>query len=317
MQARYLIIINPTADRGKSKQKWQSIKETLDAGKINYQYRITEYHNHARLITEQYTKDYSNNHQFNNVLLVIGGDGTLNQVISGQKNAILQNHQLEEFPIALVPTGRNNNFALEMGIDRDWQRSLNHALSSSNVLDVNIGFYLNNFNKRYHFFLNNMGIGFESNLLSSKSKHRWKWIQNHFKRIRRFWRILVNLYAIKEFPLYMSVNGKRDQFARVVWVCIYNTPYFDNNKKLMPNANVKSPSLAVLIMENKNILLVTWAILLMFIGKRPHLKSVHQFECNSLKISIPSIEYGNIDNEELGGHFYNANYGITTFKFIN
>ncbi|UQS86456.1 hypothetical protein MOO44_06065 [Nicoliella spurrieriana] len=316
MQARYLIIINPTANDGKSADVWQLIKNTLDANNINYQYRITEYHNHARLITEQYTKDYSNDKQFNNVLLVIGGDGTLNQVISGQKNAILNNHKLIDLPIALIPAGKNNNFAIEMKIPKNWQAALQQILNSTQVNSINIGYYFNNFNERYHYFLNNMGIGFESNLLSSKSRFHWKWFQNHFKRIRRFWRILVNLYAIHEFPLSISVNGEKSHFTRVVWLAIYNGPYFDNNKKIMPNASISKSALNVMIMENKNILLVTWGILLMFLGKRSKLKFMHSFECNNLKISIPSLEYGNIDNEELGGHFYNANFGITTFKFI-
>ncbi|MEJ6400774.1 diacylglycerol/lipid kinase family protein [Nicoliella lavandulae] len=316
MQARYLIIINPNANNGKCKDTWQLIKNQLDAGKVVYQFRLTEYHNHARLIAEQYIKKYHQDTSFQNILLVIGGDGTLNQVITGAKNIVKQDQRLHEFPIALIPAGRNNNFALEMGISLNWSQALNAALSHTNPHDINIGYYYNNFNRRYHYFLNNMGIGFESNLLNSRQKSHWKWFTNRFHRICRFWDILVNLYEIKEFPLSLVSGVNREQFSKVVWVGIYNTPYFDNNKRFMPNASIKKPSLDIMVMENKNILFVTWAIFLMFMGKRTKLKSVHYYESKSFKINIPSIEYANIDNEELGGHFYNAEFGITTFQFI-
>ncbi|MHA8109996.1 diacylglycerol/lipid kinase family protein [Lactobacillaceae bacterium Melli_B4] len=317
MQARYLIIINPNANNGKCKATWQLIKNQLDAGNVNYLFRTTEYHNHARLITEQYIKQFNNDANFNDILLVIGGDGTLNQVINGSKNAVRKLPHLRELPIALIPTGKNNNFALSMNMSLNWSRALNSILTTPQVSQINLGYYYNNFNKRYHYFLNNMGVGFESNLLSARNKNKWQWFSRHFRKIKHFWDILVNLYEIKEFPMYTSIDNRIEYFPKVVWLAIYNTPYFDNNRKLMPHANVNRDSLSVMIMENKNILLVTWAIFLTFLGRQTKLKSVHYFDCKELKISIPSIEYGNIDTEELGGHFYNAKFGVAKFKFIH
>jgi diacylglycerol kinase family enzyme len=94
-------ILNPIAGNGKSKIAWTQIEEYLKQNKIPYFVHITENVGHAKTIAEELTS-VSNT---SNLLICVGGDGTLGEIINGFIN--FDKHLLSVIP----SSGSGNDFA--------------------------------------------------------------------------------------------------------------------------------------------------------------------------------------------------------------
>ena len=102
-------IVNETSRSGKSTGIWQQLQDALAARAINYKAWKTEYEGHAlelaREICQMQDDDIC--------LVVVGGDGTINEVINGI-NVINGSNGMSGFErvrLGVIPTGSGNDFA--------------------------------------------------------------------------------------------------------------------------------------------------------------------------------------------------------------
>ena len=90
----YYIIYNPAAGGGSSIPIYKQVKAVLDQRHLAYAIKTSRYPGHTNVITKQ-IGDF--NRREHPVLLVIGGDGTLNQAING-----LAGTRQSEIPVAYL-----------------------------------------------------------------------------------------------------------------------------------------------------------------------------------------------------------------------
>ena len=95
----YHIISNPVSGRKKMKNKNEIVFTYLKENKIDFVLYESKYYNHPyELAKEITTKNDSGN------IIVMGGDGTFNEVLNGIVD-------LSKWNIGLIPTGSGNDFA--------------------------------------------------------------------------------------------------------------------------------------------------------------------------------------------------------------
>ena len=96
----FYIIANPASGRKKSSAKdLNEIYKHLNENKIEYRLFETQYYHHPYEIAKQITNENESGD-----LIVIGGDGTFNEVLNGIKD-------LSKWNIGLIPSGSGNDFA--------------------------------------------------------------------------------------------------------------------------------------------------------------------------------------------------------------
>jgi len=93
------IIVNPNAAGGRGGNVLPDLRRLLDARGLAYQLRLTEGPGHARRMAEDWEGDGSDR------LLVVGGDGTLHEVVNG-----LLSTSGEAPALAVLPVGTGNDF---------------------------------------------------------------------------------------------------------------------------------------------------------------------------------------------------------------
>ena len=108
----YRFIVNPNSRSGKSRELWEKLKDRLDREQVPYTAYLTEYAGHARRLVETLSA-----RREPDTLVVLGGDGTLNEVINGLSVSA-------PLTLAYIPSGSGNDFSRGMGIPRRPEKAL-------------------------------------------------------------------------------------------------------------------------------------------------------------------------------------------------
>lgn len=140
-----LLIINPCSGKQRINGEQKISTELFDIIKILNEHdysvnvQITQYHNHAREIAASAVAD---------LIICVGGDGTLSQVIAG---LIDQNVQI---PIGYIPRGSTNDYANTLGMSSDYKQSLNTIINGTPYA-VDVGVFGDN---EYFNYIASFGI---------------------------------------------------------------------------------------------------------------------------------------------------------------
>lgn len=96
----YIFIINPTAGSGRAEQIFSNIQQSESYQNIQSEAYVTNSNGHAEKLVRKLTSTSNGRIR---ALIVIGGDGTLHEVMNG-----IGDYQI---PVAVIPSGSGNDFA--------------------------------------------------------------------------------------------------------------------------------------------------------------------------------------------------------------
>ena len=124
----YYFIVNTASGSGKGADVWKRISSVLKERNVTYKAYKTRYAGHAK---ELATKISSLNAE-EVKLIVVGGDGTINEVINGITD-------FEKVVFFVIPTGSGNDFARGMGIDKNVEITTNAILDCDKTDRMDLG----------------------------------------------------------------------------------------------------------------------------------------------------------------------------------
>jgi len=164
-QGKIWIILNPTAGKGKAKKQLPKIDEFLKNSHREYEIITTNAPGHAIEIAQ--------NINLNNDDLTVaaGGDGTCNEVINGLLTRKQKNTAAPLFGI--IPIGRGNDFSYTPGIPGDIKLALD-CLVNGQIKPLDAGFVKGEFFPDGRYFINGVGIGFDTKVGFEAAKMKIK-----------------------------------------------------------------------------------------------------------------------------------------------
>ena len=107
---RTLLIVNPRAGKMKAKGALFDIIQALSDAEHRVTVELTKYSGHAAELAHELSDDFD-------VIVCIGGDGTLNEVVTGILEAGT------ECPIGYIPAGSTNDFGTTLGISKNVRKA--------------------------------------------------------------------------------------------------------------------------------------------------------------------------------------------------
>jgi diacylglycerol kinase (ATP) len=163
----WLVIVNPNAGVGKCSRNWSAIRKSLQDRKIKFDIFFSDYRKHALEIVHQNLAYYSK-------IIVVGGDGTFNEVING---IFSQNQQApKNIIIGYIPMGSGNDLAKMYGISEDFEDAIqtivNGKLFIQDIGKVTFQNVENTTESRY--FANIAGLGFDARVVEKSNKQKDK-----------------------------------------------------------------------------------------------------------------------------------------------
>ncbi|GAB6091977.1 diacylglycerol/lipid kinase family protein [Furfurilactobacillus curtus] len=313
MNRHFFIILNRHAGRGHATQIWQAIQSRLAELHIHYQMVESKYPGHATLIAEQYAKHQQSMDHQSRIVLVVGGDGTLNQVLNG-----LQTHKdTIQLPLAYIPAGSGNDFARGAKLSLDPLTALNQVLQATEPYQLDIGHYVETIKQEHRYFVNNVGIGFDAAVVSAANHSSNKSLLNRIG-LGSFVYLFQLLKVVRQqdaFPVTIHINQQRDIFRNAFLLTTSNHPYFGGGVAILPQARVTDGQLSLIVVEKMSFLKFVGLFMMMTIGRHLGFKTVHTYQAHQLHLTVSSLENGQVDGEEMGNRFYDIYLSIDSYPF--
>ena len=112
------IIVNNGAGTGKAFQVWNETQKLLRRYKVNYTAYATRYRGHATRLAEKISTMEGKAQVY---LIVVGGDGTINEVLNGIRD-------FDRVRLGVIPTGSGNDFSRNLKLPGTPEESLRQIL---------------------------------------------------------------------------------------------------------------------------------------------------------------------------------------------
>lgn len=164
----YYFIVNYTGGSGKAQRTWNKVHDLLKDKDISYKAYVTKRAGHAAELAKKISQLPGDDIR----LIVVGGDGTINEVLNGISD-------FSKIRFGIIPTGSGNDFARGLGIPKDTEKALDIILSSVEGRNIDIGEVISgNGDSRY--FGISSGIGLDAIVCKKNLNSRIKRFLNRF-----------------------------------------------------------------------------------------------------------------------------------------
>ena len=153
---KYLFVINPISGKGRGKNSIPIIEKFLKSNCIDYKFLITQYPKNA-------TEYLRNNCQEFNIIVSVGGDGTLNEVVNG-----IPDNYFDKVTLGVLQIGTGNDFSKNIISSKNIVENLASIcqINKFSFRNIDLGTIeytnVNSDEISTHKFINGAGIGFDA-----------------------------------------------------------------------------------------------------------------------------------------------------------
>ena len=161
----WMVVVNPNAGKGKGEKDWTRIAGLLDQRGIYHSPVFTVSKGHAIQLTHDYiTQGYRN-------VIVVGGDGTLNEVVNG----VFAQHACHttDVTLAMIAVGTGNDWGKMYCIPTDYEGAISLIRERKTRLqDVGLTEYQVGSQQESRYFLNIAGLGFDAAVVRRTNRQK-------------------------------------------------------------------------------------------------------------------------------------------------
>ena len=294
----YLLIVNPQAGNGRADRLFELIQKDPLFKEKNCRTFRTAYEGHAEKLAEQIAEIH---HEHVKCIIVVGGDGTLHEVVNGLRH-------YPEIPVALIPTGSGNDFSRGIKSKMKGVSLFRKIVKNPKRLSVHVGNYVTNGRYKHgkRLFVNSIGFGLDGELVQLANKHQFrKWIKR--LRLHSFIYPIALLPVLRTFEpinIEIEIDGDKEPTERATLVAVTNHAYYGGGMKIAPHADIKKKRFSVTIIDP----LPKWKFLMFFVtvflGKHTLLKEVRVKEAETFKITSKQAIPYQVDGQ--AGHCFQS-----------
>ena len=301
------IILNHHAGNGLAISACHKVINFLEKNQISYELHKTLKDGDGVRIAKQLA-----NHPNDSKIIVIGGDGTLNQAVNGVKESNYPNTAL-----GYIPGGSGNDFCRGIKLKiKDPIVLLQAILSMKQPQTIDVGkAYNDDFS---HYFINNIGIGFDARTVYYTNHSERKDFLNklHLGTLSYFTNLLKVIKKQPAFGLDVDYRNHKKHFDSAYIVVATNHPYFGGGFAIDPTANPFNHHLNLVVV--KKITGMTFIKLfskLLTNGSHLQDKNVWHIEDNHFSLHNQTKQYGQMDGEELSQNEFNFHFEVSQHPF--
>lgn len=305
------LLVNLKSGSDKGAKALKEIEAALKKEKLAYNIQISTYPGQLVPIATKTANEINNNHE---CIVVVGGDGSLNQALNGVKSSL---HP--DTPLALFPAGTGNDFARAAKLQNNPLKFIKKIKNHPTVTNVDCGRYQDLLTGEEKYFVNNLGIGFDAFVVNktNHSKLKTKFNKINIGNLTYGINIAQALKGQDNFKVKILTNEHTYSYDHAYLVTTTNHPYFGGGVPILPIANIYNHKLDIAIVEKPNLAKFLYLFSkLLLNGSHMQSKQFHYFEANKIEVETYQAEYGQLDGEELNRRKFHLKFEVDHFKLL-
>lgn len=279
MQKMYHFIINPKSSTGKGIRHWWTIKDELDSKSIIYTAEFTKYEGHAIELTSKICQEYEGVKN----IVVLGGDGTLNEVINGIGN-------YDDVILGYIPSGSSNDLARSLKISKNPLKSLSNVLKPSKFMYLDYGeIVFKDIDSEPRKFGCSSGVGYDAAVCVEVQQSVLKKKLNAFGAGKLIYLALAikQIFTVNFVDATVTVDGvKKEKFNKVLLISNMIHQFEGGGLKMAPDADPTDGKLNITLVHSLPRAVIMLLLPTIIFGKHIHFKGVETFTCSSLDIKL-------------------------------
>lgn len=256
------VICNPASGKRKAVKNLRVVERLFTQANVEYEIHKTDGIRAAEHIARELTMRGEND------LVVLGGDGTMHEVLNGIVDPSICR-------LGLIPSGTGNDFATKLGLPRKAKKAAEMILRGQ-VQDTD---YLEIGDRRC---MNVAGIGMDVDVLERCNRGKFK------GKLKYFISLLKSIFAFKGYPITVECDGKTEKHdALIAAAC--NGSQIGGGIRICPSAVVDDNKISVIVVDSIG---GKWKLIMALItlmrGKILGYPAAHHFLCERVRF-IPDV----------------------------
>ncbi|MDI6701134.1 MAG: YegS/Rv2252/BmrU family lipid kinase [bacterium] len=273
---KYLVIINPEAGKGRGLKILKQVEKVLKELQIDFIIKYTkEKFDAQRNLKEWLSEDFTD-------LVVIGGDGTLNEIVNGMYPL--------NYPVRFISTGTGNDFIKSINLLSLKELFTTEKFSNLNLFSINekIG-------------VNAIGIGFDGKVIEEMDRKKLK-LKGLFAYMVF---VLLKLFTYKPPKVKIKIDKEEVLKDKFYITCISNGKAVGGGFFLTPDAKPDDDKLDICLIKHVPFYLKPYYLLKVLLKKHKDDRRVIMQRIDEIIIETKEELKGQIDGQFVKGkRFY-------------
>ena len=287
----WLVIVNPNAGRKKGFKDWPEIQSLLTKNSFNFFEIFTERPGHAIEIARDYIE------QGIKKIIVIGGDGTMNEVING---LFLQSkYPTTSIMFGMITVGTGNDWGRMLNIPIGYEAAIETIMNCNTFIqDAGIVSYRNGNGKgkEDRYFVNIAGLGFDALVTRKTNRMKEKGRGGTFLYFLNIFSCLLNYRFVNAI---INIDGK-DFRNEIFSMNIGIGKYSGGGMMQVPTAIADDGLFDLTVIKKLSKSNVILSLRRLYNGTIHHHPKVETYSGKSITIDSDTVIHLETDGETLG-----------------
>ncbi len=302
----YYIIVNPASKSGKGAKIWSIIEPVLIQKEIEYRVFFSREAGHViKLVHELSVSLLNDTSDFILNLIVLGGDGTLNETLQGISD-------FDRVHLGYIPTGSSNDLARDLHFPKDPLKVLENILTCEKTSAMDLGcLTYNQFSdelSRQHsntdsskrYFAVSCGIGFDAAVCEEALASKFKNLLNKIGLGKLTYLTIALKQLIKAQKITCTItldDGSSIYLPKFLFVACMNHQFEGGGFKFCPGADSSDGILDICTVGNIPKWLILMALPTAFFGKHYLFKGIEHYTAAEIHLETSSPLWVHTDGE--------------------
>ena len=272
-------IVNETSRSGKTRQIWKDIQQSLIKADVSYEYMISQGRDHATKLASE----ISQRPEDNICIVVIGGDGTMNEVINGIAD-------FDKVRFGIIPTGSGNDFGGGLDLPKSPEENLQRIISSYKAGEdsyraVDIGLVRWGQNQKKLFGISS-GIGLDAIVCKKALSSKLKNVLNKLGLGSLTYVLLtiITLFSMKTADFEISYDNNKSTLKKTIFAAAMNLRAEGGGVPMAPDANPYDGKLSISSASGIPKWITFLCLPFLVAGKHTHIKGFNLVSCREASI---------------------------------
>jgi diacylglycerol kinase (ATP) len=295
---RVHVIVNPSSAHGRTGKRWETIKEAIRSHFREFKYIFTEKPFQATEIARELLGDGFD------LLIGVGGDGTLNEISSGFFNVQSGLAINRDAAVGIIPSGTGSDFIRFMKVPRDFEKSA-ARIKNSPIKKIDIGkiTYGGKARKRKtQYFVNVADFGLGAEVIRNVSR-----ISSTQRGAFTYYRgLLSTMMKFSSKSVRMVLDGKRELQGEYLIGAVANGRIFGGGMIIAPQAEPDDGYFDLVLIESMKKMEILANTRLLYTGTIAKNPKVHILKARHIRVDSPEevhIEYDGEVGDSLPAEF--------------